>query len=449
MLAQRIADFIEREQLFTPDDRLLLAVSGGMDSMVMWRVLHELGYTIAVAHCNFQLRGNESDADQTFVQEQAAVHSTPFFSERFETEQLAALGGCSIQEMARILRYDYFEQLLEEEAFDYVLTAHHLDDRLETFWLNFSRGAGLDGLASLKPKNGIVRRPILSVNREEIRAYQASTKVPFREDSSNASDKYRRNYFRHHILPQLYEWSPSLDKVMQRNFELLEQQAVLLEEQLDAYRQQLFSVRAEHTYEFKFGQINNHPARQAITTALLQRFGFDKEQCRQILVASTGTMLQSEKYEALVQSDHALIRPLVSKYITANEVMWHSPQHPCSFDFEVLITYHEKAVPQRIPADPRQAWVDTEQLVWPLQIRYWQAADRFCPLGMNGQSQKLQDFFVNQKIDRYERDNTPLLVNGDGRIIWIVGHRLDDRFKLTAATQSAACFVAEPTNAAS
>lgn len=442
MLIQRVAAFIAEQQLFKPEDELVLAVSGGIDSMVLWHVLQELGYKFSIAHCNFKLRGAESDGDETFIREQAKKAGLPLYTETFPVVKKDASSlGMSIQELARSYRYTFFDDLLEQGEFDYVLTAHHLDDRLETFWLNFTRGAGIRGLASLRPAVERIRRPLLAINQAAIQEYQQMHDIAFREDSSNASDKYRRNSFRHQILPLLYEWTPGLEAVAKRNFNLLEQQTYLLDEQIAYYRKELFQPNPSGSYLFLHRSLEDHPARLAIAAALLGDFGFTTEQARQVFVAGNGTILRSAKFELLLNASSAVLREQDRESLPKTMLYWPSDQARIELPFsDDYFQYRRAEVPDPIPRDARQAWVDAGALQWPLAIRYYESGDRFCPLGMQGKMQKLQDFFINNKIDRFDRISRPLLINGDGQIIWIAGIRLDDRFKLRQGTSEAICF---------
>ena len=445
MFPEQVADYIQRKQLFAPDDRLLLAVSGGMDSMVLWDVLVKLGYSVAVAHCNYQLREEESDEDEAFVRSQAAKAEVPFYSKRFATVEIARRSSQSIQEAARTLRYGFFSELRTAHQFDYVLTAHHLDDRIETFWINFVRGAGVKGLTSLRAKREFIRRPLLGVNRAAIQAYQELHKVPFRKDGSNDTVKYQRNAFRQNILPGLYEWAPHLGQSAERNFNLLEQQAFLLEEQIARYRDQLLKRRADGSWVFLSSHLNDHPAALALTVTVLSDFGFDKEQARQVLDAAPGSRLTSATHELLIQFEEAIIRFKAALPSQATSTIWPLNENIVRFG-EHQLRCEQKDLPASFSNELDEAWVAAEALQWPLQLRFWQAGDSFCPLGMKGKKQKLQDFFVNNKINQFQREQVPILLNGDGQIIWIVGHRLDDRFKLLPTTQRAFRFQAEPTN---
>lgn len=406
--------------------------------MVLLHVLYELGYRPGVIHCNFQLRGVASDEDEAFVQQQADQLGLSFFSRRFDTEAYAAAHKCSIQEAARDLRYVYFAEISEKEGYDYLLTAHHLDDRLETFWLNFTRGAGWRGLAGLKARRGNIRRPLLVVNRQQIETYQQKHLIAFREDESNAEDKYRRNYFRHHVLPSLYAATPDLAERSATNFEQLEEMLQLYEERLAQYRAEWFRWEgAEATVEIN--PLRQHQSAATLCWELFSPFGFSKEQTRQLLTAAPGSLLASSTHRLLIQEEALILQPY-SEARPPESMLWPQDQLFIRFGERFTISQTLAPVPAKFEATPLRVYVNPAKLVWPLQLRYWQDGDRFAPLGMGGKHQKVQDFFVNNKIDRLRRDQVPLLFNGDGQLIWIVGHRLDERFKVPAGVSQVISF---------
>ncbi len=423
-----IASFIREKALFSPTDQLLLAVSGGMDSMVLLHVLCELGYKPGIIHCNFQLRGEASEADALFVQQQAEEMGLPFFCRRFDTKAYAAAHKVSIQVAARDLRYAYFDEITTQEGYSCLLTAHHLDDRLETFWLNFTRGAGWRGLVGLKAKRGNVRRPLLVVNRQQIEDYQQTHEIAFREDESNAEDKYRRNFFRHHVLPPLYEATPDLAGRSATNFQQLEEMLELYEERLDQYRTDLFQWDGEEAV-VDLKALQEHKVAATLCWELFNPYGFSKEQTRQILAASPGSLLESSTHRLLIKEEEIILQ-VYTPSAAQDNLTWPQDQRLVRFADRCTISQTTVPAPERFVDTPLQVYVNPAKLVWPLQLRYWQDGDRFAPLGMGGKHQKVQDFFVNNKIDRLRRQQVPLLFNGDGKLIWIVGHRLDERFKV-------------------
>jgi tRNA(Ile)-lysidine synthase len=437
-LRNLITSFIREKQLFSPTDQLLLAVSGGMDSMVLLHILYELGYRPGVIHCNFQLRGAASDEDEAFVRQQADKLGLSFFSRRFATKAYAAQHKCSIQVAARDLRYAYFAEIIEQEDYKYLLTAHHLDDRLETFWLNFTRGTGWRGLAGLKARRGNIRRPLLAVNRQQIEAYQQAHQIAFREDESNAEDKYRRNYFRHHVLPALYEVTPDLAKRSATNFQQLEDMLSLYEERIDQYYAEWFHWEGQEAI-VEITSLREHAVAATLSWELFSPYGFSREQTRQILTANSGSLLESSTHRLLIKEEE-LILQAYSDATQQEGILWPQDQLFIRFAERYTLSQTLAPVPAKFEPMPLRVYVNPAQLVWPLQLRYWQDGDRFAPLGMGGKHQKVQDFFVNNKIDRLRREQVPLLFNGNGELIWIVGHRLDERFKVPAGVSQVISF---------
>ncbi len=428
-MLQAIAQWIDHHRLFASSDRLLLAVSGGMDSVVMFDVLHRLGYTrhAGIAHCNFQLRGAASDGDAAFVAQLAADYGLAYHGRAFDTQAEAQARGISIQMAARDLRYAFFEEVCHASGYTHLLTAHHLDDRLETFWLNFARGAGLRGITSLQAQNGRICRPLLGTPHAAIADYQQQQQLSFREDSSNASDAYRRNHFRHHVLPALYAWTPNLGEKAATNFEHLEQMLMLYHEGVERYRQQWIHPQGAG-FCIDRQAVATHPAAATLLWEWLHPLGFSAEQCRQAREAQVGSLLYSLSHVLLVKQHELEVAPLPTDAPTPYTWPADAPQ----LDMGKHGTLTQVAVPHpdAFTDAPNTVQVSAEQLRYPLQVRRWQAGDAFCPLGMGGKRQKLQDFFTNQKIDRLARQRQWLLVNGDGEIIWVVGLRLDDRFKI-------------------
>jgi len=429
MLPTNVAQLIATQQLFRPTDQLLVAVSGGMDSMVLLHVLQTLGYRIGIAHCNFHLRGAESVADAAFVRAYAAAHELPYYEADFATTEIAAERGISTQMAARDLRYAFFEQTRREQGYDFILTAHHLDDRLETFWLNFTRGTGLQGLVALRAKTGHLRRPLLAVNRAEIALYQQAHELAYREDSSNDSDKYRRNEFRHHVLAPLYAWEPELAARAVDNFARLEQMYAVYQAGVQHFRATLLRETPDG-WTCDLAGLKQTPAPETLLWEWLRPLGFSAEDGRQALHAKAGTILTAPDWELLVQTEALLLQKKRLEF-THFPLVWPAAQAVLPLPGGRFLRQAPAAIPNPIPTNSSEAWLDPANLAFPLRVRPWEPGDTFCPLGMAGKSQKLQDFFVNHKIDRLARARQLLLVNGDDRIIWVIGLRLDDRFKLT------------------
>lgn len=398
--------------------------------MVMAQLLLKMGYTIGIAHCNFQLRGDDSDGDEQLVKHWATERAVPFYSTVFDTKKYAADQQVSTQMAARDLRYAFFEDIRIAKAYDYILTAHHLDDRLETFWLNFSRGTGWKGLTSLKGSHEHLRRPLLCVNREQIANYQQAFAVPFREDASNASDVYRRNAFRHTVLPALYEWEPQLADRMAANFTRLEQMYSIYAQAVENQLADLTQATSNGLV-FQRKALQAHLASATIVWELLHPYGFSAEACRQALTAKAGTILIAEDWRLLVQEEQLLLESINEETTQENSYYWDESVDQLILDSNHSLVKSSVTKPEHLAGHPQLVHLSGQVLVYPLEVRHWQPGDSFCPLGMKGKHQKLQDFFTNNKIDRFAREQQWLLVNGDGKIIWIIGQRLDERFKVT------------------
>jgi len=432
MILQKIQTFIDKQALFQADDRLLLAISGGIDSVVLLYLLLELGYQPALIHCNFQLRGQASEADENFIKTLADKHHLAVYTKRFETEEVAKNQGVSIQMMARDQRYAYFEEIRSEYNYDYILTAHHLDDRIETFLLNFLRGTGFAGLRSIPSSNQFIRRPLLFINRQEILDYQAAHQIDFREDESNTSDKYKRNFLRHHVLPKLYELSPQLAHTAQQNFERFDEMFLLYQERVDELKAQMM-LEKEDEIRLDLVAIRSHPTKKSLLWSFMQNYDFTAEQQRQFLEAKKGTVLETEYYQALVGENELIIE---KKKKLKPIIFWQKNQPSISLESgdQLSITLHSKM--SNYKTNTSEIVLDVDRLQYPLKIRNWQAGDRFCPFGMKGKSQKLKDFFINNKINRLDRHKTPILVNGNDEIIWIIGYRMDDRYGIRDETEN-------------
>lgn len=426
--------FVKEHALFESTDRLLLAVSGGVDSIVLLDLLLLAGFRPALAHVNFQLRGEESDQDAAFVKELAELHTLPHFECRRDTADYAAKNSLSVQMAARELRYVFFEELRQKNNYQYIITAHHIDDSLETFLINFLRGTGVAGLTGVPVKSGDIRRPLLFANRQQILAYQQLRTLRYREDSSNAKPDYQRNALRLHVLPHLYNLQPGLAEVAKHNFTILNGVQSLLEDHIELLEKQMWD-KSSDPWRLDRNQLEAHPQAFTLLWHWLRPLGFSREQQRQIYYSHR---LRSSSSTHIIQTEPTTIL-LYKKTSQQAEVVWEANDKEIKFGNWEL---SKQALDEwsQFPTSSEVAWIDSDKLSFPISIRYWQAGDYFCPIGMSGKRQKLQDFFVNKKINQVERHRVPLLINGDGRIIWVVSHRLDDRFKITNKTTKAVAF---------
>lgn len=428
-LKQHIASL----NLFSPDDSILLAVSGGIDSMVMLHLFRQLGNPIGVAHCNFQLRGQESNEDEQFVRTSVEMLGIPFYCVKFETALYAEENHLSIQMAARELRYNWFENLRRKHGYSYLATAHNADDSIETFFINLSRGCGIDGLTGIKPKSGKIIRPLLFASREKILQYLKRKGVLYREDSSNSTDKYLRNFIRHNLLPVLDEASPNFRKGVQTTVQNLISSQALYNSFIDKIKDEIVNSVNNAVYIDiqglrKFEQTN------VILWEILSNYQFNRETCLEIAGS-----LDSQPGKVFLSSTHRLIKDrekLIITLLPRNEhIVYYIDQDniPAGLPFPMEIQVEEVAYPFQIDRDPDVAILDYALIEWPMILRKWKPGDYFAPLGMEN-LKKVSDFLIDLKISIPEKENIWVLESAN-RIAWVAGRRIDHRFRMTDFTK--------------
>ena len=425
-MQQKFQNYINTNLSFLKEKRLLLAVSGGIDSMVLVNLCHQLKLEIYIAHCNFQLRGEESDEDEHFVISQAEKLQTPIFIQRFETRAFAEQQKLSIQVVARKLRYDWFNTLLINNDFDYILTAHHLDDSLETFLINFTRGSGLDGLTGIPEQNGTIIRPLLTFSRNEIEAFAKENAVEWREDSSNASDNYLRNKLRHEVIPVLKELNPSLLDSFENTISNLQQSQSLVNDASQMVYKQV--VSEEDTIKIDISKLKAFQNYKAYLYQWLNEYGFsDWNSVYDLIDAQSGKQVFSETHILLKDRNYLILFPKQNEnesihFLVAKgqkEIKFPLKLEFCNVDDISVNTTNT-------------IFVDEDILQFPLIIRKWQEGDFFYPFGMNGKK-KLSKFFKDEKFSLIDKSKTWLLCS-DNEIVWVIGSRQDERFKVTNTT---------------
>ncbi len=433
-LPARLEKFIREQQLCSADDRLLLTVSGGIDSMVMAHILVERGYRCGIAHCNFSLRGEESDEDEAFIRRWAEERRLPLYIRRFETATYAAEKGISVQMAARELRYRWFEEVRRREGYDRIALAHNRDDVAETLLINLTRGTGLRGLASIPVRQEALIRPLLFASRREIEAWALRQGIAWREDSSNRTVKYMRNKIRHQIIPLFEEMNPSFTTTLAATAARLRGVVQLFDRYVGEMRPRLLLDRGDH-HLIPLAPLRQTAAWEAVLLELLKPFGFRPGTVNTLLHhldAPPGKQFLSPTHRLVKDRDTLIITPLPEKekerryYVEEGTEMITEPLH---LHFRIL----ERDDSFRIPGDPNIAAVDAELIAWPLVIRRWKAGDYFRPLGMKGMK-KLSDFFIDQKLSLVDKENLWLVTEGE-RIVWIPGMRIDDRYKITPSTE--------------
>jgi len=432
-MRERFEEYIRKHDLISPGDRILLAVSGGVDSMVMLNLFQKSGYTVAVAHANFGLRGKESDGDESFVMEYCKKQAVPFHRKRFETNNYAESHKISVQMAARDLRYAWFNDLLVEEQYHWLATAHNLNDNIETVLLRFLHGAGLDQLTGIPRRNERTLRPLLFASRDEIKAYAEEEAITWREDSSNQSNEYQRNFIRHEVFPKLRELNPSLENTFKQGMEKLEGATELMRRGLEQLRDSM-TRQEEQTLviDRQLLLLLQHPG--YVLYEWLRQFGFEFERCRQMAEAAaeaqTGTRFLSLTHMAVIDRDTILISERDRE--AYHDVLVEEWQDKAALGPWVM---HFHAVPgKEVSVDPSLATVDFSAVRFPLLWRKWKAGDSFMPLGMK-KSKKVSDFLIDEQVSLPEKGRVTVVMSGDD-IVWVAGKRIDERFKVTPRTRT-------------
>ena len=429
-------DYIAQQHLFSTGEEVLLAVSGGRDSVVMTDLMQQSGIPFAIAHCNFHLRGAESDRDQQFVKALAAKRHVPFHTIDFDTLSIAAGQHMGIEEAARHLRYDWFQRLCEDHGYTCVATAHHRDDSVETLLLNLFRGTGIHGLHGIRPKSRYgtctIVRPMLCFSRADIDRYVAERGLAYVDDSTNAETLVRRNQLRLEVLPFLRRYYPSIDTTLQADIERFAAAEELYNQNIADLRAQFVTREPSclSTCNIEFITIHIEQLIQALPDTcgtvlfeLLRPYGFGADTASAILDGPrrTGGIYRSPSHEAVVDRGRIVVVPI--DRIMPTLVLESKPVSICNADLKMLVS-------------ERSILVDADQLHQPLLLRPWKEGDRFCPFGMKG-SRLVSDFLKDSKLNLFEKQQVLLAVDADDRVVWVVGLRADNRFRITEATSNA------------
>ena len=411
------------------DKKLLLAVSGGIDSMVLMYLFQQLNYDISIAHCNFQLRGRESDEDENFVKSEAEKFKIPNYFIRFDTEDYSKENKLSTQLSARKLRYDWFQELLSENQLDYLVTAHHLDDNVETFLINFTRGTGLEGLTGIPAQNGNIIRPLLPFSREEIENYAKENNIQWREDSSNATDKYFRNKLRHKIVPKLKELNAGFLDSFQNTLNHLQQVESLVDDASKLVYEKVVIVK-ENQIEIHLKPLLEFKNYEAYLYQWLKEFGFSAWNDIYYLVeAQSGKQVFSETHILLKDREKLILSERKStdkSEVFIIESLDSKVNIPLKLRFCKSVNIFE--------TNSNCIFVDEDKVKFPLTIRKWQNGDCFYPVGMNGKK-KLSKYFKDEKYSLIDKENQWLLCSED-QIIWVIGKRADNRYIANETTQN-------------
>ena len=431
-LKQRFEEYVGRNSLLTHDDRILLTVSGGVDSMVMLSLFAACGYRIGVAHCNFCLRGAESDEDEVLVAQTARSLGAEYHSRRFDTAAEMARTGESMEMAARRLRYAWFAELQRDCGYDKVAIAHHADDSVETFFINLFRGTGLRGLTGIGIRLGCIVRPMMFATRHDILDYATRHGIRFREDSSNRSTKYLLNKIRLGLIPRIREIRPEFTEAMGRNIARLTEAQQFIDSAVARIRESVIES-CDGVDRLHVGRIDpTFPRNFVIYELLSAAYGFRGDVCDSLCRAldadATGRRFYSKEYVACIDRGTVAVSRIALDDTCEVEVAEDAVRAYCGnsvlhINYVDIATVEEYGVPANV------AQIDASLLQFPLKLRRWQEGDRFMPFGMNG-SKKVSDLLTDLKVPAVEKDRQFVLLSGED-IVWVVGRRIDDRYRLT------------------
>ena len=444
--------YINRYNLIAEGEKIILALSGGIDSMVLADLLLKTKVEFVAAHCNFHLRGDESNGDDWFVRKFAEKRGIQCFVKHFETEKYAANHGISIEMAARDLRYAWFEQFRQQLGYDKIAVAHHADDQAETFFINLLRGAGLNGLKGMKPQNGVIIRPLLWASREQIRKYAVESQILWREDHTNAESVYLRNKIRNQLLPTFDELQPEARQGLYKSLEHLSAENELYRALLKEKLAQIVELDGD-VQRLPFSKlVKAKVPKPAIPEATrraegptysfqllfewLRQYGFNTDQCHFIYDAigtGVGNQYCSATHRLVIGRDELQLSEIKEK--KDDEIQIGIGEEEILSPFHLCFSKLERTAEFIIDKSPEVAQLDADKIQFPLILRHWRHSDRFHPLGMKG-SKLLSDFFVDQKFTEYQKQNVWLLVSAGGDILWVVGYRMDDRFKIVDDTKA-------------
>ena len=425
--------YITKEQLFSPGDRLLLAVSGGLDSVVLCDLAHRAGLHFVIAHCNFQLRGAESDRDETFVRQLGERYGREVLVRRCETEAYAAEQGRSIQTAARELRYEWFRQITGGWGRGAVIvTAHHLDDNIETLVMNFFKGTGMTGLRGMLPRQDGIVRPLLFARRAALEQFATESGLQWVEDSSNQSDAYTRNFFRHRVLPLVQQVYPAASDNLADNLVRFREIGTIYRQAIEQHKQKLLEYKGAeiHIPVLKLQKAGPLPT---LIYEIFTSYGFTPRQTTaiaQLLEAPSGKYVCSPTHRVLRNRQWLILTPLPDS--TAAHVLIESGRTEIQYAQGILRLEEGPAPEGPPPSAASAAWLDAGEIVFPLLLRPWRPGDYFYPLGMR-KKKKLARFFINEKLSLAEKEKVWVLET-DKKIVWVVGRRIDDRFRITGST---------------
>ncbi|MEN8120920.1 MAG: tRNA lysidine(34) synthetase TilS [Bacteroidota bacterium] len=416
--------------------RILLTISGGADSIVMLDLFSKTVYKCGIAHCNFHLRGNESDKDEKLVKKLTQKYGYPFYKIDFDTEKYASENSISIEMAARELRYNWFEKIRKENEYDYIATAHHKDDVIETFFMNLARGTGIRGLSGIKTISGNVIRPIIFADRSQIMDYISDNQLEYREDASNNDVKHKRNKLRHDIIPEFAEINLAYKQNILKTIEHLNVTGQILKEKLNELKLDIIEKKEDQLF-FSIEKLKKLRPLSFYLFEMLSDYGFNPDQVESIsksINGLSGKSFYTHTHELIKDREYLIITLKKKKQKISIKISVNENAVLLSGEHYLKIKSINRTKNFKIPRQLNIAALDKDKLHFPMEIRNWQKGDYFYPIGMN-QKKKLSDFFVDNKFSKIKKEQTLLLVS-NGKIVWVIGQRIDNRFKITDSTEN-------------
>ena len=423
--------YVKEQSLFQNKDRILLAVSGGIDSIAMVHMFAQSEYNFAIAHCNFSLRGEDSDADQRLVKDLAFSLKATYHMRKFDTETFAKSHKLSTQMAARTLRYAWFEELIDQHNYDYVATAHHHSDSVETVLYNLSKGTGIAGLRGILTKKEKVIRPILFALKTEIEDYANTHQLRWREDTSNASDKYHRNYIRHHVVPAISKINPSFESSTKNTLNRLKDTELILIDYIEKVKEKVLELKGTDFYLDKKA-LRKLPGLSIFLDHILLPYGYNYQQALDIVksIDASGKLFFSKTHQTNIDREFIIISPIESS--ADQTVFIEEGNSRVDYKYGTL-KLNEISRPETITTDLNIGLFDLEKIEFPLELRSWRQGDKFHPLGMS-QRKKISDFLIDNKVPLTLKERVMVILSNN-KIIWVVGHRIDDRVKIGSSTK--------------
>lgn len=434
-MLENFKKYKEENLLFSDDETILLAISGGIDSMVLCDLFLKSSYKFAIAHCNFQLRGEESFRDENFITNYCNKNNITLHKIRFDTYKHMDIEGISLQMAARDLRYRWFEDLLQENNYKYLATGHHGDDSIETFLINIIRGTGIAGLHGIQHKINNIIHPLLFTNREEISAYAKKNNIEFVEDSTNSSTKYTRNKIRHELIPLIKEISPNFQRTILKEIERFKETEQVFRTVIDQAKQEIFAFENDRI-NISIEKIKNLNPQRIYLYEFLNEYNFNESTINSILESiyekSSGKQFFSETHRIVKDREYLILTQ--NNIINNNEYHISDNLTSIKFPLSLEMEFLKDLSFIKIPKTKDIAMLDADKLEFPLILRKWKKGDYFYPYGLKGEK-KISEFYKNLKYSIVDKENQWLLCSNDD-IVWVIGQRIDDRYKITNKTKT-------------